>query len=210
MDLEKLITTLKNNAAVKEALTLLRSQLPTTLLYHAYEHTEDVLREAVQLASSDGLSNRDIELVAVAAAWHDVGFIWQSNNNEPIAADAVRRYLSGTTHYTPKEIDLIAQMILDTALISAGDSYKQVATRPLSCYLLDADLANFGRDDFFDKSELQRRELGEEVDSFRQKTLMLVRSHTWHTPAARAKWQAKKDANIAALERLVASGQKPL
>jgi len=208
MDLEKLISTLKSNAAVKEALTLLRSQLPTTLFYHAYEHTEDVLHEAVQLATSDGLSPRDIELIAIAAAWHDVGFIWQSNNNEPLAADAVKRYLSGSTQCTPKEIDLIAQMILDTALISAGDSWKQVATRPLSCYLLDADLANFGRDDFFDKSELQRRELGEEVDSFRQKTLMLVRSHTWHTPAARAKWQAKKDANVAALERLLSTGQR--
>lgn len=206
MDCPSLISTLKGNAAVKEALTLLRSKLPTTLLYHAYEHTEDVLREAVELAASDGLSARETELIAIAAAWHDVGFVWQPNHNEPLAADAARRYLSSTGHFTTEEIDLVAHMILDTALIYTEDSFKQVATRNLSRYLLDADLANFGRDDFFDKSELQRRELGEEVDAFRRKTLMLVRSHVWHTAPARAKWQEKKDANVAALERLVSAG----
>jgi predicted metal-dependent HD superfamily phosphohydrolase len=196
---------LKELPAVAAALAMLRSQLPSTLLYHAYAHTEDVLSEVVDLAVTDSLAAREIELLAVAAAWHDVGFIWSHTNNEPLAADATKRFLQNTKDFTIQEIELIGQMILDTALIADGTSFKQVASHPLSRYLLDADLANFGRDDFFEKSDLQRRELGEEIDSFRKKTLALVRNHSWLTPAATTKWQAKKAANLTQLEQLVSA-----
>ncbi len=197
------VTVLKELPAVRAALGLLRAELPTTLLYHAYSHTEDVLEEVIQLAITDNLPARHVELLAIAAAWHDVGFIWSSTNNEPLAAEAVKRYLLTAAGYSHQEIELVAQMILDTALVADGASYKQVPSHPLSRYLLDADLANFGRDDFFEKSDLQRRELGDEVEPFRKKTLALVHAHNWLTPAAVAKWQAKKDANVAELERLV-------
>lgn len=203
MNATQQITALKELPAVRAALDLLRAKLPSTLLYHAYSHTEDVLEEVIQLAITDNLPARHAELLAIAAAWHDVGFIWSSTNNEPLAAEAAKRYLSAAAGYSPDEIDLVLQMILDTALVTHGASYKQVPSHPLSRYLLDADLANFGRDDFFEKSELQRRELGEDAEPFREKTLALVQNHTWLTPAAITKWQAKKDANLRELERLV-------
>jgi len=199
------IQALKQLPAIKAALDLLRADLPTSLRYHAYAHTEDVLQEAVELAQADGLSAREVEIIAVAAAWHDVGFIWASKNNEPLAADAARRYLESNSGYSADEVVLIGQMILDTALMTYDSSFRQVPSRPLSCYLLDADLANFGRQDFFEKSELQRQELGVETAPFREKTLALVKNHSWLTPAAYARWQQQKEANIAALERLVRS-----
>jgi predicted metal-dependent HD superfamily phosphohydrolase len=208
MNVAHQLKALKQLPAVTTALEMLRSQLPSTLLYHAYAHTEDVLSEVVELAITDNLATRDIELLAVAAAWHDIGFIWSNTNNEPLAADATKRYLQGSKDFSAREIELIGQMILDTALITDGTSYKQVASHPLSRYLLDADLANFGRDDFFEKSELQRCELGEDLDSFRKKTLALVCNHRWLTPAATHKWQAKKAANLTLLEKLVTSPPK--
>ncbi|MFN4895029.1 MAG: hypothetical protein ACK5GN_10530 [Pseudomonadota bacterium] len=204
MDVAQYFDRLKQHPAVKEALDLLRGSLPTALLYHAYSHTEDVLYEVVQLASADNLSLREIELLGVAAAWHDVGFIWSRNSNESLGANALRSFLLSSKLFSSAEIETMVQMILDTALVVDGDSFKQVATTPLSCYLLDADLANFGRDDFFEKSELQRRELGDEVTPFRIKTLALLRNHTWLTPAASKRWQTKKDANLAKLAKLVA------
>lgn len=202
MNKEQYLTELKKHPAIKEALDLLRAKLPPSLLYHAYSHTEDVLCEVVQLAVTDNLPEREIELLGVAAAWHDLGFIWSNTNNEPLAAQACRSFLNGAKLFTVEEIDLIAQMILDTALVPDGESFKQVPNSHLSRYLLDADLANFGRDDFFDKSELQRRELGEDVASFRKKTLALIQNHKWLTPAAVSMWQAKRDANVAKLSDL--------
>ena len=80
------IRSLSRLPAVAHPLEILGSQLPKDLLYHAYSHTEDVIAEVVKLASLDALSDREIEILAVAAAWHDVGFIHSRNNNEPLAA----------------------------------------------------------------------------------------------------------------------------
>jgi hypothetical protein len=182
--------------AISQALTLLRSQLPPDLQYHSYSHTEDVLGEVIKLARADSLPERDTELLAVAAAWHDVGFIYSRTANEPLAAQAMRSAVTSLGRYSESEVAAIEQMILDTALVPDGASLRQRPTIPLSCYLLDADLANFGRDDFFEKSELQRMETGEAQETFQQKTLALVQNHTWLTKAAHSLWQEKKEQNL--------------
>ena len=198
--LNKKITQLCSLPAVSEALSLLRTKLPSHLHYHAYSHTEDVLGEVVKLALLDSLAERDVELLAVAAAWHDVGFIYSNSSNEPLAARQMRDTVGPLALYSDAELTTIEQMILDTALIPDGETFKQHASNPLSRYLLDADLANFGRDDFFEKSELQRLESNELEQTFRHKTLSLVRNHRWLTKAAHTLWQVKKEQNLQALE----------
>ncbi len=185
--------------AVSLALTLLKSKLPANLQYHSYNHTEDVLYEVVQLALLDALSERETELLAVAAAWHDVGFIHTRTANEPFAAREMRSAVSVLGRYSDEELRTIEQMILDTALVPDGATFTQRASIPLSRYLLDADLANFGRADFFEKSELQRAESGEALDSFRLKTQALVSNHSWLTKAARTLWQEQKEKNLIVL-----------
>jgi hypothetical protein len=195
------IAQLRALSAIRQALALLGSQLPAYLQYHSYQHTEDVLQEVIKLALIDSLPERDTELLAVAAAWHDVGFIYANSANEPLAAQEMCNSLSALGQYSDSEIATIAQMILDTALVVDGATLKQHATIPLSRYLLDADLANFGRDDFFEKSELRRKESGEPVELFRSKTFLLVQNHTWLTKAAHTLWQEKKEQNLQALTK---------
>ena len=102
--------------------------------------------------------------------------------------------------YSPDEILLVERMILDTALVEAPEGPRQIASTELSRYLLDADLSNFGRDDFFETGELQRQELGQERELFRKNTLALIKAHRWLTPAGQALRQATKERNIATLE----------
>jgi hypothetical protein len=117
----------------------------------------------------------------------------------------MRSALGVLGRYTEAEVQIIEQMILDTALVADGRILRQHATIPLSCYLLDADLANFGRDDFFEKSELQRKEMGEDQVLFRQKTLILLQNHSWLTPAAHTLWHEGKEQNLQALIQTVGS-----
>jgi hypothetical protein len=151
----------------------------------------------------DSLSDRDTELLAIAAAWHDVGFIYTTTANEPLGAQQMRTAITTLGHYSESEIGTIEQMILDTALVADGATLRQHPTIALSRYLLDADLANFGRDDFFEKSELQRKETGEAKASFQLKTLALVQNHSWLTKAAHTLWQQKKEQNLKALMQAV-------
>lgn len=190
---------------ITQIFNRLRSELPNTLVYHAYSHSQDVFEEALRFAVIGGLQTRDIELIAVAAAFHDAGFITSPGANEPIAAELAAGEMR-RAGYTDQECALVRQMILDTALINSPEGLVQSPSTPLSGYLLDADLSNLGREDFFQKGELQRQETNSGETAFWKTTLSLIRAHAWITPVARAMRDTKQRRNIALLEeRLAAS-----
>ena len=190
---------------VQEALTLLDKALPDNLSYHTKGHTLEVLRESIRFAVTEGLSERELELLAIAAAFHDTGFIKSPVANELIGAEFARKALQRTGDFSTVEIQLIDQMILDTKLVELSSGPQQIPSTKLSRYLLDADLSNLGRDDFFDKSELLLQELGVEERSFRSRSLQVFAQHRWLTEAAHALGQKKKEENLLLLRSIVAS-----
>ena len=52
--------------------------------YHQYAHALEVMQRAIYLAKKEGLSDQDIEMIALAALFHDTGFIITYDKNEPI------------------------------------------------------------------------------------------------------------------------------
>ncbi len=190
---------------VQEALTLLDKALPDNLSYHTKGHTLEVLRESIRFAVTEGLSERELELLAIAAAFHDTGFIKSPVANELISAEFAREALQRAGGFSTREIQLVEQMILDTKLVELPAGPQQIPSTKLSRYLLDADLSNLGRDDFFDKSELLRQELGVEERSFRSRSLQVFTAHLWLTQAAHALGQKKKEENLLLLRSIVAS-----
>jgi signal transduction histidine kinase len=190
---------------VSQTLAVLARDLPKELTYHALSHTEDVLTEVIRFGVTDQLPDRQIELLAIAAACHDLGFIKSPVMNEPIGAAYAREQMERHGGYSPDEVTLVERMILDTALVDTGHGPRQIPSTDLSRYLLDADLSNFGRDDFFDKGELQRQELGQDQDIFRRNSFTLLNSHRWLTNAARSLRQKKKEQNLSMLKSMVLS-----
>ena len=134
---------------VTETVDTLVSNLDPTLYYHSPAHTKDVLRQTLELAEADALDNRDVLLLAIAAAFHDAGFLKQRPKNEPIGAKMAVEAMAKSGRFSQGECDLVEQMILDTQLVMEGPA--QIANCRLSPWLLDADLANLGRDDFWDQ-----------------------------------------------------------
>lgn len=195
----------RRHPIVSGTLALLARDLPKELSYHALPHTEDVISEAIRFAVTDNLAPREIELLAIAAACHDFGFVKSPVLNEPIGAAHAREQMERNGGYSSEEINLVERMILDTALVDTGHGPRQIPSTDLSRYLLDADLSNFGRDDFFDKGELQRKELGQDQDIFRRNSYSLLNSHRWLTNAARALRQKKKEQNLSMLKSMVLS-----
>jgi predicted metal-dependent HD superfamily phosphohydrolase len=188
---------------VARALTELRQGLSPQLYYHSYEHTLDVVWEAVRFAIFDGLAPRARELLAVAAAFHDTGFLLTPLRNEPHGAALAQRAMEESGGYSAAEIGAVHQMILDTALQSTPSGLRQIPHTELSPYLLDADLSNLGRPDFFERGELQRREVQAERTSFWRATLTLLEGHTWLTPAGTALRQEQQLKNTAWLRGVV-------
>lgn len=206
-DIERTLETISRIPAVSEALSKLEKNLPDFLRYHSFTHTREVLRDVIEFALIDQLPARSIELLGLAAVTHDAGFIQRRTDNEALGARYARDLMMRVGGYTEDEIQLVERMILDTALVHIDGELKQKPHTELSKYLLDADLGNFGRDDFFAKSELQREELGEDAVPFRVQTLHLLSAHEWLTNAAKATRQTKKEENLAKLRALIQHDQ---
>ncbi len=206
-DIEKTLQTVSRIPAVSEALSTVEKKLPDFLRYHSFSHTLEVLRDVIEFALIDQLPMRSIELLAVAAVTHDAGFIQRRTDNEAIGAKYARDLMMRVGGYSDDEITLVERMILDTALVHSDGELRQKPHTELSKYLLDADLGNFGREDFFEKSELQREELGEDAVPFRVQTLHLLAAHEWLTNAAKTTRQEKKDDNLAKLRALIERDQ---
>ena len=196
--MENLRTEIKAEPLVIETVEHLASTLDPTLYYHSPDHTKDVLRQTMELAEQDALNSRDVLLLAIAAAFHDAGFLEQRPKNEPIGAQMAVQAMSASGRFSQAEQDLVEQMILDTQLVMEGPA--QISNSRLSPWLLDADLANLGRDDFWDQTKLLARELEIEMDNMLPMTRALMQRHDWQSPAAKRLFVAKKEAKFVALE----------
>ncbi|NVP17493.1 HD domain-containing protein [Candidatus Gracilibacteria bacterium] len=120
--------------------------------YHSYEHSIDVMTRAVYLAEKEGLSFDEVEMLGLAALFHDTGFVIQYDKNEPIGAKIARNYLKGIL-YPDNKIDLIEKIILAT-----DPAYKEPKNQ-YEAIIKDADMDNLGRDDFLKKNNDIKKEL---------------------------------------------------
>ena len=187
------------------ALKKLQDFLPTNLLFHNINHTIDVLNEAILFGTQNALDGRSLELLAIAAAYHDIGFITQSTANEEIGANEAKAAMQTTARYSEQEITLVHTMILDTTLIVTERGAHQVPKTELSKYLCDADLSNLGRADFFERSDLFWQEIGKpDKASYWREILKFLECHVWYTSAAEGLRQQQKESNIAVLRGMIA------
>lgn len=185
---------------VIDVISLLEQRLPADVRYHSVTHTVDVLETALDLAISAGISGRDLEILAIAAAFHDSGFIEGQQNHELVGARFAAATMHSTGEFTDDEIDLVKTLILDTRLIENHVGVRQHPSTELGCYLLDADLANFGRDDFFEKLELQKEESGTQYPLALRQALEMLENHRWHTDIANLRFQSRKEQNVTELK----------
>lgn len=222
--IEKELLRLIELPAIASGLLML-CDLPTFLFYHNANHTKSVLWMTVALSLAERVSVHEREILAVAAVFHDLGFLGASlgrtedlyeneNKGAQISMTVMSRY-----SYSEAEIDTVREMILDTALIPAWDgaSYEQGILRtPLSAYLLDADLHNLGTNDFLPNVlRLFNEQFGVRIESlqdlrshvkgygFLKDSYSFISRHTWKTECAKHLLEEKERANAEELQCLI-------
>lgn len=187
--------------AAAYALTRLSRELPEQLWYHSVAHTrDDVLPAAERLAAQEGLDGEELLLLKTAALFHDLGFLERVQQHEEASIAIAREALPGFG-YAPAQVEAVAQLIHATIL-------PQAAKTRLEQLLADADLDVLGREDFFAKSALLRRErtaLGETFtdEAWHRSQLAFLEQHCYFTAAARRLRGPGKQRNIEGLKRLL-------
>lgn len=200
---------LENNKNIQRAMEYV-NQLLLPLenhYYHQYAHALDVMERTIYLAKKEWLSELDIEMLAIAALFHDTGFVIQYDKNEPIWAKIAQNYLK-TMMYDRERITLIEEIILAT-----DPDYKT----PKNIYekiIKDADLDNLWRDDFWDKTN----DLSKEIESIKNIKLKdpkwkhwvisFLAEHKFYTATQIAERQNKKEENKKRLLKMVEELEK--
>jgi uncharacterized protein len=203
MNSSRLVTlenTLRELPIIKKELARLTRELSPSLSYHSVAHTDDVIHEVLLFGYNDELSEKELRLLAISATFHDSGFLVKSFANEAIGADFAAMAMEAAGAYSKSDISLVTQMILDTEIHFGPTGPEFKTSSLLSGYLLDADLSNFGREDFFEKSKLIAQETNQSVEELKPSLIKFLNNHHWHTIAAQSLRQEQKEKNLAILE----------
>jgi hypothetical protein len=185
---------------VAEALEILDG-LPENLKYHDKGHTLDVIKETILFALADNAGEEITKQQVIAAAWHDIGYIKQYEQNEPVAVDLFRQS-KAFQNLSEEERDEIVADIMDTQLIMRDGEPYLLQERSKFGYLLDGDVSNFGREDYFEKRMKVAEELRIDLSNpeikkkFFAFALALLKNHEWKTGSARFLRQAQKEKNL--------------
>lgn len=170
---------------VRDVLDRMERELPKSVYYHRAKHTRDVISESLMFAWLSQVRGRELDLIMYAALYHDLGFIVDANGHEGHSQQLVRVDFEQHNLGDEGELNQVCQMIADTKLKLRGESLAQIPSTKLSPYLLDADMSNLGRADFFDCAELILQESKLDGREFWPRTLGMLRGHQWHCQAAR-------------------------
>lgn len=199
----EMVEKFKQMPLVAWALNELKDNV-ANLPFHNLGHSEDVLHEAILFGIHGKLRPRTLELLAIAAAYHDIGFVNGDKEGHElrsiVLAGAKMKEVGG---YKKEEVAVVCKAIMDTQLLQAGDRFYRNNHGSLSAYLQDADLSNLGRTDFMEKLQLWQDEYHWTREESLQRALGIMQSHCWFTQAARRLREKTKQANMVAIRAIL-------
>jgi uncharacterized protein len=137
---------MRNNLIMKNfVISLLKNNLLESYYYHNFEHTLYVFEKVEEIGRQEACTEEELELLGVAALWHDTGYIKTYKNHEEESCLLARQYLP-EYGYSATDIDLICGMIMATKI-------PQLPKTKLEEILADADLEYLGSEFFEAKAE---------------------------------------------------------
>lgn len=128
---------MQNKLAMQNfVLGLLNNKLSKFYYYHNAPHTMYVVNKAIEIAEHEKCTAEEIDLISVAALWHDAGYINTYAGHEEESCMLAKKYLP-EYGYSFKAIETICGMIMATKI-------PQSPKNLLEQIIADADLEYLG------------------------------------------------------------------
>ncbi|MEX1189860.1 MAG: HD domain-containing protein [Bacteroidia bacterium] len=134
-----------------QVVSMLETKLPDICEYHSLEHTLDVLVTAESIAAKENLLPEEIQLLKIAALFHDTGFATSLSDHEQNSCEIAINFLQ-KYNLSIDSIEIIKSAIMATKI-------PQNPKSKLEQVLCDADLDYLGRSDFYSIGETLFKEL---------------------------------------------------
>jgi len=122
----------------------------SNLFYHNYKHTFHVFESCKKIATTENIAEKELEIVLLAALFHDVGYLESYKNHEEFSIKKVTQFLKDASY--PND-----NIVKVNACINA----TKMDVKPIGILqeiVCDADMAGLGEDDFYNNSILLRKE----------------------------------------------------
>ena len=183
----------------KHVFNLFKEGAQKGLVYHNYNHTLDVVMATDKIGNASGLSKSDLEIVTIAAWFHDTGYTKKCKGHESESVTIASNFLR-EQNFEEEKISKIASVINAT-------QYPQKPTCLLDEILCDADFSHFGEKNYLDKSELLRLEwslMNEMPDEYNWPVsdINFLLEHNYHTEFAQKEFANRKYKNVLALQKI--------
>jgi predicted metal-dependent HD superfamily phosphohydrolase len=185
---------------------IIQGQIDDKFIYHDLSHTTRVVNASKLIASETGLSDDDIEMLVIAAWFHDTGYKDGCDNHEQSSAQIARTFLI-QQGYPEDRIKLIEECILATQM-------PQKPKNLISKVLCDADLQHLACSDYQELSKKMHQEIeqvkGQKLEEqlWNDMNLSFFKGHEYFTPYAQRVFQPIKDKNLALIKEKIKMSKK--
>jgi predicted metal-dependent HD superfamily phosphohydrolase len=174
-------------------------EIPQGCVYHNITHIEEVVEAARDIGENSGLSEKELELVLLAAWFHDAGISKTYQRHEEASAEIAASFLK-KNNYSEEDINVVVKNILATRMPhNPGNTMEMV--------LSDADLIHIGKKGYNAKSELLRAEW-EKIQNVKftdiewiKNNIKFISNNNFHTEYAQLKYGERRNANLEKLQK---------
>ncbi|GAL84823.1 metal dependent phosphohydrolase [Sporocytophaga myxococcoides] len=185
---------------------LLRDKLSPQYLYHNFYHTSEIVKSCNQLGKLAGLGTEELEILELAAWFHDTGFINGYKDHEIESMRIAEDFLTRENYDKGKTAKVLSCI--------KATSRSEAPQNKLEMLLCDADFSHAGDKEFTSKTMLLKLEwenIGmsscsdEEWDKNQLKFLSSV---SYYTREAEELYGAQRLSNIVTLKKRVETNRQ--
>lgn len=134
----------------KYVYNMLDQQLPENRVFHTKDHTADVLKNVEIIGNHSGLNEAEMNILRISALFHDTGYTRSYKGHEEESIAIAKEFL------TKEQVDESVIHSIISAIVATEVS--EIPKDKLSAILCDADLMHLTYENYFENSELLRKE----------------------------------------------------
>lgn len=181
--------------AEKYAINFFKEHHTPIYTYHNLEHTQNVVKHSQKIAAESNISDQEMEILMLAAWFHDTGYFENFVDHEKISARIARNFLE-KHDYPQEKIEEVIHCILQTQFPHSTSDHK------VANILCDADLHHLSSKNYIKISETLRNERislmhhNISAKTYWEETLNFLNDHCYHTDYGKKVLSKKKETNI--------------
>ena len=187
------------NRATEHVSNIILQKLPKGMVYHNLDHTKEVVETTEEIGRSSGISNSELEILLLAAWFHDTGITEVYNNHEEKSAEIAKEFLL-RNNYPLEKSEKVYNLILVTKM-------PQSPKNLLEQIICDADISHIGRKGFNTRSQLLRAEWEilqnnkiSDIDWLKN-NIEFVAGNKFYTKYAKENFEEQRLTNLAKLQK---------